>query len=104
MVFGRNGDGERSRDPVRRFWELKPIHWVGVVSYGLYLWHFPFMQRVPDHVEPASGISWDGWAGTPPGSTSLIPLLAAGFGLGLLGAAGSYYGLEKPLARFKRLL
>jgi peptidoglycan/LPS O-acetylase OafA/YrhL len=102
MVFGRD-DGETSRDPVRRFWELKPIHWVGLVSYGLYLWHFPFMQRVPDHVDPL-GKSWDGWAGTPPGNTSLPLLLAAGFGLGLLGAAASYYAVEKPLGRFKRLL
>jgi peptidoglycan/LPS O-acetylase OafA/YrhL len=103
MVFGRSGDGTASRDPVRRFWELKPIHWVGLVSYGLYLWHFPFMQRVPDHAEP-NGTSWEGWAGTPPGNTSLLFLLAVGFGLGLLGAAASYYALEKPTQRFKRLL
>lgn len=104
LVFRPPGEEGKARDPVRRFWEWGPIHWVGVVSYGLYLWHFPFMERVSDKVDVfGTGIAWEGWAGAARGDTPLLPVLAAGFGLGLLGAAASWYLVERPLQRFKRL-
>ena len=37
--------GAQDRGLVRRTLRWTPIVWVGVVSYGLYLWHFDWIQR-----------------------------------------------------------
>jgi len=31
--------------------EARPIVWIGVVSYGLYLWHFPILWMLRDHLD-----------------------------------------------------
>jgi peptidoglycan/LPS O-acetylase OafA/YrhL len=75
---------------VTRFLSWRPVAWVGLVSYGLYLWHgwcLSFIER--DQLHHA------GLAGT---------LRAGGLvGLAYLGALGmaalSWYLLERPLLR-----
>jgi len=82
--------GDQARGLLRRGLQWPPVVVVGVVSYGLYLWHNDLMKQVPD------------WLDTPPGATNLAALLAVGFGLGLACAAASFYGLERPLGRLRR--
>jgi peptidoglycan/LPS O-acetylase OafA/YrhL len=66
--------------------------WIGVVSYGVYLWHDTVLEQA---------VRW-GWleAGPHPYAT----MLAAGVGGALLLAALSFYVLERPLLRLKRLV
>ncbi len=75
---------------------------MGTVSYGLYLWHLDWMQRAVSS-PPGAVPSWTGWRAAPAGNANLWYLLGVGFGLGLLSAAVSWYGLEKPLQRVKGL-
>lgn len=64
-----------------RLLSLRAVVWVGTISYGLYLWHFPVLRILQD---------WQlaGW-------TLLIPGFALTFAL----AAASYRFVERPLLR-----
>jgi len=102
--------GAQNRGLVRRTLRWRPIVWVGVVSYGLYLWHFDWIQRIPagraftGGAGHPPGTAWPGWVHSVPGNTNFWVLLAGGLGLGLLFAAVSWELLEKPLQRWKNLL
>ncbi|GCE27443.1 acyltransferase [Dictyobacter alpinus] len=37
---------------LRWFWELKPLRWIGMLSYGLYIWHEPILLWFRDNVFP----------------------------------------------------
>jgi peptidoglycan/LPS O-acetylase OafA/YrhL len=69
----------------------RPLIWLGAVSYGLYLWHWPIQEviRTNGFAVPQSIVGW-----------------AAGFvttaTLGLIAAALSYRFLEAPLNRWAR--
>jgi peptidoglycan/LPS O-acetylase OafA/YrhL len=74
--------GDRS-NPVLRVLSLKPLPWVGALSYGLYLWHWPLILWV---TPTTTGI--DG------------PLLAATRLAAIVGvAAVSFYLVERPIRR-----
>ena len=66
------------------------LAWVGLVSYGLFLWHQPLMPTVINH-----------------GGDDLIPgmpfvsLLVAMLAVSVAVAAASYYLVERPILRFK---
>jgi peptidoglycan/LPS O-acetylase OafA/YrhL len=66
--------------------------WVGVVSYGVYLWHDAVFEQA---------VSW-GWLDAGP--HPYVTMLAAGVSGALLLAALSFYVLERPLLRLKRLV
>lgn len=63
-----------------------PLRWLGRISYGLYLWHYPVFQVFWIH----------GWL-TPAGRLAAAALSVAV-------AALSYYGLERPFLAFKAAL
>ena len=63
-----------------------PLRQVGVISYGLYLWHYPVYRAVRDQQLPVAT------------ARGLVVLLS--FAL----AATSYVVLERPLLRLKRLV
>ena len=77
--------GDPARGLPRRFLALPVVAWLGLVSYGIFLWHYVVTLEL-------------GRAGA-----------GAGFGVVLLGtfaittaiAALSYYALERPLLRLK---
>lgn len=95
--------GPQSDNGLRRLWTLKPLAWVGTVSYGLYLWHFDWMKRSISHTDPFGLTGWKGWVHSVPGNSNVWWLIAVGMGVGLSFAAASWYLLEQPLQRFKHL-
>ncbi len=89
---------------VRRFVNAKPMWWMGTVSYGFYLWHLDMMERlvtIPTFVGPPE---WQGVFGWRLQNANFGGLMVAGFALGLGAAAISWYGLERPLGRFRNLV
>lgn len=69
------------RGPVAWVLSLRPLQWIGKVSYGLYLWHWPvIVWMTPRRI----GIS--GWH-----------LDAARVGVALAATTVSYYVIERPI-------
>ena len=67
--------------PIARFLSLRPMVWMGTVSYGAYLWHYPVFIELDA-------------ARTGMGGLSLLAVrMAATFAL----AAASYYLVERPV-------
>jgi peptidoglycan/LPS O-acetylase OafA/YrhL len=73
---------------LRRLLTLLPVVWVGLVSYGIYLWHWPLLIM-------SSTLGYD----------QLVVRMFVGFVLTPTVAAASYYFLERPVrARVRRRL
>ena len=70
---------------VMRALNLKPIKWIGLLSYGIYLIH-------PSMLAASKALV----------GTSLLPLTLAAAGLTVTAAALLYYGIERPLARLRK--
>jgi peptidoglycan/LPS O-acetylase OafA/YrhL len=87
-VFG----GER-RNGVRRVMALPALAWLGAISYGIYLWHWPLLMKLSD---------W-GLARSHTFQPE-IRWAIAGIGLSILLGALSYYLVERPALSFKRLV
>lgn len=66
------------------FLEYRPLVWVGRISYGVYLWHYPVFK--------ATSFLQGSW---------LLKLLV-GFGATLIVSCFSYYVLERPALSLKR--
>jgi peptidoglycan/LPS O-acetylase OafA/YrhL len=67
------------------------VAWLGLISYGLFLYHLPIVARltewgVGDHL-PGPGF---------------VPIFLAALGVSVACAAASYYVVERPLLRLKR--
>ncbi len=60
-----------------------PLRWLGLISYSLYLWHWPVIVLMT----PAA-VGWSGW-----------PLLLARLGTMVALSCASYYLVERPLRR-----
>lgn len=69
---------------VPRLLGLKPLRWVGVRSYGIYLWHWPVFEVT----RPGLDVPLDG-----------LPLLALRLSVTLAIAAISYRLVESPIRR-----
>lgn len=65
---------------VGRVLETAPIIWIGTLSYSLYLWQQPFIDRKGDH--------W--W--------TMFPV---GLGFAVVCACASYYFVEQPVLRWR---
>jgi peptidoglycan/LPS O-acetylase OafA/YrhL len=87
-VFG----GDR-KGVARTFLRLRPVAWLGLVSYGIYLWHQAWLTKA---------LQWTGNAV----STNHYPqgpfweILVITLACTIPTAAVSYYLLERPLLRF----
>lgn len=82
---------------VRRSLASRPMVWLGTISYGLYLWHLPVMERAAHLVSGGTG-PW------PPGhlavgTSGFLLYLVVGLGVGCLIAAISWTRLERPVQR-----
>ncbi len=75
------------RGPVRSLLSLAPLVWVGTISYGLYLWHWPVLLVLTPGRTHLSGIELD--------ATRIAVTVAC--------ATASYYAVELPIRRGKTL-
>lgn len=62
-----------------------PLRWIGQISYGLYLWHWPTYVLMTDVTTGLSGAS----------------LLAARLGATFFAATTSFYLIERPVRRYR---
>ncbi len=81
--------GPQDKSLVRRLLRSWPIAALGVISYGIYLWHLDLINLF---------LQWTGWH---PGKEPYWVLAAVGFALSVGFASASYFGLERPLLRLK---
>jgi peptidoglycan/LPS O-acetylase OafA/YrhL len=68
---------------VKKLLTMNWLVWIGSISYGLYLWHYPIYRALAD-------AGYDAWI-----------VFAVGSVLSFLVAALSYYSMEKPILAFK---
>lgn len=80
--------GDPRRGAVRRLLGSRVLLWIGLVSYGVYLWHVAILRRLSADL-PGLG---DGG------------LLVVGLVLTLAAAAASFYVVERPALRLSRRL
>jgi len=84
-IFGDRGSGLP-----RRFLAHRSLAWLGLISYGIFLWHFPILYALVQ-----GGIL--GWW-----PSMAFPVLAlTTFAITLVCATLSYYLVERPLMRLK---
>lgn len=82
--------GDGARGLVRRFMGLRPVLWLGVISYSLYLWHPVVARKI-------GATQIDERAGWVP--SAVLMVLAS-----IAVAAVSYYVIERPAVRLSRRL
>ena len=82
--------GDVSRGVVRRVLGSRVVLWVGLVSYGLYLWHAAIISKLSR------------WGALD--SLGSFGFIAAALGLSLLAAAVSFYAVERYGLRLSRRL
>ncbi|MGH9029498.1 MAG: hypothetical protein ACRDV4_07775, partial [Acidimicrobiales bacterium] len=72
-----------SAGPLGIFLKLRPVRWVGKISYGLYLWHWPVIVELTSASTGLSGIE-----------LTLVRLAVT-----FAAATASFYLVERPLRR-----
>lgn len=81
--------GPQDRGLVRRFLRWEPVVYLGLVSYGVYLWHQTWIERAVR------------WTGSPIFRASFPAVLTAGLAWTLVTASFSWFVLERPLLRMR---
>lgn len=84
-VFGQAGGGIP-----RRILANRVMAWLGLISYGIFLWHYPFVTRF------AAGRWKDLW-----GDWQMLGVTLATAAVTIACAAASYHFVERPILRFK---
>jgi peptidoglycan/LPS O-acetylase OafA/YrhL len=80
--------GPQEKGAIRRLLRLAPMAWLGVVSYGIYLWHQAMIQE------------FFNITGDQQFAVSFWILFFAAVGLSTIVATISYLGMEQPLLEF----
>lgn len=69
---------------IQSIWSVYPLRFIGLISYGIYLWHFPLLETISPLVIPGHL------------NTALIRLWLSGVSISILFASATYYLIEKP--------
>jgi peptidoglycan/LPS O-acetylase OafA/YrhL len=73
----------------QRVLSMRPVAWLGLVSYGIFLWHVPVLKKISD--------TMNGWHGLRPNTgLGLGLMLVIGGGASIALGAASYYIVERP--------
>jgi peptidoglycan/LPS O-acetylase OafA/YrhL len=84
--------GPQDRGVTRRALRLKPVVYLGTISYGIYLWHQAFIEKIHQ---------WGGWSDAAlPNGPFLVHVLGA-LAITIVVASLSWYLVERPVLRFK---
>jgi peptidoglycan/LPS O-acetylase OafA/YrhL len=78
---------------VRKFLSLRVLAWLGLISYGIYLWHLPLIPRLAESGEQLFG--------PVSSSAETAGLYLAVTAVTVSCAAMSYYFVERPILRLK---
>jgi peptidoglycan/LPS O-acetylase OafA/YrhL len=81
--------GPQDRGLVRKFLRWGPVAYLGLISYGVYIWHEAWIAEVFK------------WFGYTVFDAPIIPVVLFGSALTILTASASYYIVERPVLRFK---
>ena len=81
--------GPQDRSLIRRLLRSWPLASLGVISYGIYLWHLPLIDGFLD---------WTGWQ---PHMEPFWILARGSLIFSIFFASISYFGLERPILRLK---
>lgn len=88
------------RGPTRRVLASSVGVWFGAFSYGLYLWHNSWIERLGTELaQPNPGLP--ALLGTGFGDVWFPAALAVGLGLGLICGAIGWFVIEEPTQRFR---
>jgi peptidoglycan/LPS O-acetylase OafA/YrhL len=83
--------GPQHHGAVRRLLRSRTLTFLGVISYGLYLWHWFLLQVVQE--------DWLGW---PLRHGNWVPVFLLGLPVVIAAAAASWYLLERPILGWAR--
>jgi peptidoglycan/LPS O-acetylase OafA/YrhL len=89
-IFGVRPDAEPASRAIARFLGHPAIVWLGLVSYGIFLWHQPLLEQLLAH----------GLAERAPALPFVVVLVVTTAGAVAL-AAASYYIVERPFLQLK---
>lgn len=76
------------------FLALRPVAWVGLVSYGIFLYHFSVLGKVGGAIQQVLGLD-------PYKGVGLLLLLLIGLAASTAMGAASYYIIERPFLSLK---
>ena len=82
--------GDSTRGLIRRWLQWKPVAYVGIVSYGVYLWHVYVIRLIPSSILRGTSLA--------AAVAALVGAFAAAVGI----ASVSYFVIERPAMRLGR--